>query len=145
MRAMSALQDCLCRCAGGCRDVFSPGSRQDNYRGSGRLDRTRCRRQKSVGGSIAPRICLHDFRVFSFFGDVFSITAAIAIALSEVSESETLMGEYAVYLRSAFVVVFSVMIANLFVVTSLGLYYLMDRLYRRDRQIISKKPEQNAA
>jgi hypothetical protein len=35
--------------------------------------------------------------------------------------------------------VFSVAIAHMAVVTSLGLYYLMDRLYRRDREIVTPK------
>jgi hypothetical protein len=32
-------------------------------------------------------------------------------------------------------------VAHLIVVTALGLYYLMDRLYRRDRQIVTRKPD----
>jgi hypothetical protein len=85
------------------------------------------------------------FGYLAFLALVFSITAAIAVSFSEAAGSVRWVGEYAVYLRAAFILVFSMMIANLFVVTSLGLYYLMDRLYRRDRQIISRKPGQNAA
>jgi hypothetical protein len=36
-------------------------------------------------------------------------------------------------------------VAHLIVVTALGLYYLMDRLYRKDRQIVTRKPGADAA
>jgi hypothetical protein len=34
---------------------------------------------------------------------------------------------------------FTLAIAHLAVVTGLGLYYLMDRLHRRDREIVTQK------
>lgn len=43
------------------------------------------------------------------------------------------------YLRVILILFFCAMAAHLVTTTSLGIYYLMDRLYRRDRQITTKK------
>lgn len=48
-------------------------------------------------------------------------------------------GKYLVYTRAVAILIFSAAIAHMTVVTGLGLYYLMDRLYRRDREITTPK------
>jgi len=45
------------------------------------------------------------------------------------------------YVRAIVLFAFCLATAHVAVVTSLGLYYLMDRLYRRDREIITPKPK----
>ena len=47
--------------------------------------------------------------------------------------------------RAGFVCLFCALTAHLTVVTCLGLYYLMGRLYRRDTKVITKKPQKEAA
>jgi hypothetical protein len=43
------------------------------------------------------------------------------------------------YLRGALIIVISLGIGHLVVATGLGIYYMMDRLYRHDRKITTKK------
>lgn len=43
--------------------------------------------------------------------------------------------------RSIVIAVIVLAVAHLVVVTALGIYYLMDRLYRRDQQIVTRKPD----
>ena len=61
-------------------------------------------------------------------------------------------GDYEWVTRDVIVFCFTLAIAHLAVVTGLGLYYLMDRLYRRDREIVTQRrqsssshPDSNAA
>jgi hypothetical protein len=61
-------------------------------------------------------------------------------------------GDYLPVTRALVIFCFTLAITHLAVVTTLGLYYLMDRLYRRDREIVTPKttlepsqPDSNAA
>jgi hypothetical protein len=48
-------------------------------------------------------------------------------------------GPYLLITRGIVIILLSGAIAHLAIVTCLGLYYLMDRLYRRDREIVTPK------
>jgi hypothetical protein len=48
-------------------------------------------------------------------------------------------GDYQPITRAVVILCFTLAISHLAVVTGLGLYYLMDRLYRRDREILTPK------
>lgn len=52
---------------------------------------------------------------------------------------------YFLWLRGFFVVIFAVATAHLVVATSLGLYYMMDRLYRKEPRILTEKTGNRAA
>jgi hypothetical protein len=54
-------------------------------------------------------------------------------------------GVYFTLLRDAVILLVTLAVAHLAVVTALGLYYLMDRLYRRDREIVTPKGSLDAA
>ena len=86
------------------------------------------------------------FGYLAFLALVFSVLSSIAIGISEADffkeYSNSIILWYGI---RVVVIIFSAMISHLIVVTSLGLYYLMDRLYRRDRQITTKKSDKAAA
>jgi hypothetical protein len=85
------------------------------------------------------------FGYLAYLALVLSITAAIAISLADSGFIYKTLGVYTWYVRALFVGAFSLMVCHLFVASSLGIYYLMDRLYRRDRQIVTQKPERSVA
>lgn len=88
------------------------------------------------------------FGYLAFSTLALSIAAAFLIALSNAKSTAISSGSiwaaffsssYFLYLRGAVIVAVSLVTAHVFIVTCLGLYYLMDRLYRRDRQIVTPK------
>ncbi|PSC03803.1 hypothetical protein SLNSH_16980 [Alsobacter soli] len=78
------------------------------------------------------------FGYLSFSALLISIGAAAAVALSGTAGA---FGEAFLWVRSVVIVAFCLALAHLVVATTLGLYYLMDRLYRHDREITSKKSD----
>jgi hypothetical protein len=87
------------------------------------------------------------FGYLAFASILFSIVAAMAVGLSRNSAIPGLLasgGGVSLYLavRAVFIVAFVIPAAHIAVVTGLGLYYLMDRLYRQDRAIITPKSGQ---
>jgi hypothetical protein len=94
------------------------------------------------------------FGYLAFAALIFSIAASAAVGLSTASLQPlanlrwvgmAFTGEGWVVLRGALVAAFTVSLAHIAVATSLGLYYLMDRLYRRDPKVTTKKPGREAA
>lgn len=79
------------------------------------------------------------FGYLAFLALVLSLLSAVGISISTI-EIPKGYDNVVWYGRAFCVFLFSIMTAHLFVATSLGLYYLMDRLYRRDRQITTQKP-----
>lgn len=88
------------------------------------------------------------FGYLAFSSFVISLLAAFFIAVSTYDHEAAaklpiigafIGGEYVNVTRGIVLFAFAAGIAHLAVVTSLGLYYLMDRLYRRDREIITPK------
>jgi len=84
------------------------------------------------------------FGYLAFLALILSVfsAGAIGIAESSIFNSDVWWFWYG---RSFAIVVYAMMTAHLMVVTSLGLYYLMDRLWRKDRQITTKKTINEAA
>ncbi len=95
------------------------------------------------------------FGYLAFSAMMISIFGGLFVALGPVSTKAVrslpwvghLMTGYRYEaLRGVFVVAFCVAISHLAVVTSLGLYYLMDRLNRRDPEVLGEKtPSKRAA
>jgi len=101
------------------------------------------------------------FGYLAFSSLSLSLLSSLFVAASDFSHAEAarwrfvgpfMGGEYAWITRDAAIFCFTLAIAHLAVVTALGLYYLMDRLYRRDREIVTPKmpvdpprPDSNAA
>lgn len=90
------------------------------------------------------------FGFLAFSSLAITIVGAGAIPLAEGLKASSpvgfLMGDTAHFIAGALVkLLFCIWVAHLFVVTSLGLYYLMDRLYRQDGHIISKKDDDSKA
>lgn len=94
------------------------------------------------------------FGYLAFSAFALSLFAALAIGSSTIDLADAanwkLIGvlfkpEWWLWVRVAVIVVFALMTAHLAVATALGIYYLMDRLYTRDRQIITKKPKREEA
>lgn len=84
------------------------------------------------------------FGYLAFSSILVSFAAALAVGLSRnstIASHLVTFGGDGLYLtvRSCFVMVFSLIVAHIATVTGLGLYYLMDRLYRHDRTITTKK------
>jgi hypothetical protein len=84
------------------------------------------------------------FGYLAYLALALSVLSAAAISLSGIDLPKG-HDDLVWYGRAIGVFVFSMMTAHLIVATSLGLYYLMDRLYRRDRQITSQKPGNHGA
>jgi hypothetical protein len=88
------------------------------------------------------------FGYLAFATLTLSIIAAFLIALSN-AKLVALSGggnwaaffasSYFLYVRGVVIVAICLTAAHIFIVTCLGLYYLMDRLYRRDRRIVTPK------
>lgn len=84
------------------------------------------------------------FGYLAFASIAVSFAAALAVGMSR---NNTLaihlveLGGVGLFLtvRTLFIVLFSLVIAHICTVTTLGLYYLMDRLYRHDREITTPK------
>ena len=86
------------------------------------------------------------FGYLAFLALVMSVLSSIAIGMSDADFFKAHSNDSFVWYGSRIgVILFSVMAGHLVVATSLGLYYLMDRLYRRDRQIATKKNDRAAA
>ena len=85
---------------------------------------------------------------------MISLFSSLAIAVSGFDHAAAatwplvgafIAGKYLVYTRALAILIFSAAIAHMTVVTGLGLYYLIDRLYRRDREITTPKGALDAA
>ncbi len=93
------------------------------------------------------------FGYLAFAAMLISLCAALGVGLSKVRWDElpwptiggVVASSYLPWGRAAVVFVYSVAISHLIVATALGLWYLMDRLYRHDREILTKKPDSRAA
>ena len=94
------------------------------------------------------------FGYLAFSALILSIAASVAIGLSPIDKTAAAHWSYIGtaflpenfwYFRASVILVFCLLTSHLTVTTSLGLYYLMDRLYRRDRQITTPKPKNEAA
>lgn len=93
------------------------------------------------------------FGYLAFASLMFSIFASVAIPISEFSPDKQtpkwiswlLMPPHLFWMRAAFIVLFDAAIAHVAVVTSLGLYYLMDRLYRHEPKVLTEKRKREAA
>ncbi|QRM32479.1 hypothetical protein [Microvirga sp. VF16] len=79
------------------------------------------------------------FGYLAFAAFAVSLFSAIAVGVSEAPWAKILGATVAYYVRAIVALCFSLGIAHMTVATCLGLYYMMDRLYRSDRQIISRK------
>jgi hypothetical protein len=88
------------------------------------------------------------FGYLSFSALTLSIVAAFLIALSNAKLTALSSGgtwgvffasPYFLYVRGVVIAALCLATAHIFIVACLGLYYLMDRLYRRDRRIITPK------
>jgi hypothetical protein len=87
------------------------------------------------------------FGYLAFSSLMISLFSSVFIGLSEFDRAsvaawphvgQLLVHSY-IYARAVVIFVFALAIAHMAVVTTLGLYYLMDRLYRRDRDIATPK------
>ena len=94
------------------------------------------------------------FGYLAFSAMILSLAASIAIGISPINKTLALQWPIFGFLfepkifwysRASVVLMFCLLTAHLTVTTSLGLYYLMDRLYRRDRQVVTPKPKTEAA
>jgi hypothetical protein len=94
------------------------------------------------------------FGYLAFSAMMISVFAALFVTISIANHSalqnvplagRLFSGAWFQYVRGTFVVLFSLAISHLVVTTSLGLYYLMDRLYRKDPKIITEKHGKRAA
>jgi hypothetical protein len=85
------------------------------------------------------------FGYLAFLSMAISVLSSLAIGIAESGLMKIISATIFWYLRALAILGFSLMVSHLMVVTSLGIYYLMDRLYRRDRQIKSKKTGAEAA
>ena len=84
------------------------------------------------------------FGYLAFASIMLSFAAAVAVGLSKHStilQHIVSLGGYELYLaiRGIVVVAFVLVVSHIATVTTLGLYYLMDRLYRHDRVITTAK------
>jgi hypothetical protein len=88
------------------------------------------------------------FGYLAFSTLALSIVAAFLIALTN-AKTQALSsggalghffaGNYFLYVRGVIIFGICLVTSHIFMVTCLGLYYLMDRLYRRDRRIVTPK------
>jgi len=94
------------------------------------------------------------FGYLAFAAFLLSLLSMVAVGISSVDLVAAAKWKYVgliftpdwwIWMRRAVIVVFSIMTAHLAVATALGIYYLMDRLYRRDRQIVTKKSGRSEA
>lgn len=94
------------------------------------------------------------FAYLAFSAFILSVICSMSVGLSSIKIDAVQDWPYIgilvkapmwTYLRGLVIVMISLAISHLIVVTSLGIYYLMDRLYRHDRQITTKKNDPNKA
>jgi len=94
------------------------------------------------------------FGYLAFAAFVVSVLSALLVSMSGTNLSvianwhiigQLVQGNTWLGLRGMVIFFMCAMIAHIAVATALGLYYLMDRLYRRDREIVPKKPGSDAA
>jgi hypothetical protein len=90
------------------------------------------------------------FGYLAFSAFAISVVSAFLIGISGANLAELahwrLVGvlfspEYWRITRGVVIFPVTLLVAHLATATALGIYYLMDRLYRRDRQIITPKPD----
>jgi hypothetical protein len=89
------------------------------------------------------------FGYLAFSAFAISIVAALLIGISGAQATfahwkwigVAFSSEYWRITRGVVIFLVTLSIAHLATVTALGIYYLMDRLYRRDRQITTLKPD----
>lgn len=84
------------------------------------------------------------FGYLAFASILVSFAAAQAVGLSRNSTLVSHLIEFGgvpayLWARGALIAVFSLTVAHVITVTGLGLYYMMDRLYRHDRKITTPK------
>lgn len=84
------------------------------------------------------------FGYLAFSAMILSLLSALFVGMSGADFSAFLSTDTFLIVRGAFVVAFSMGIAHLIVATCLGLYYMMDRLYRRDPKVTSEKKNRAA-
>jgi preprotein translocase subunit Sec61beta len=89
------------------------------------------------------------FGYLSFSSFIISVLSAYLIALSSVGASAAshwpavgvvFSPPVWAYIRASAIIVMSLLVAHLVTATGLGVYYLMDRIYRHDRKITTPKP-----
>ncbi len=94
------------------------------------------------------------FGYLAFATLLLSVAASVAVALSGASLSTLALTPWIgrifdpqnwVYVRGALILAFTLPVAHVMVATSLGLYYLMDRLYRQEPKVTTKKSDREAA
>jgi hypothetical protein len=94
------------------------------------------------------------FGYLSYLSLLLSIGSAFLVSIASVDRVKAaahpivgwaFTGWHFVVLRIGAMLFYSLGTAHLIAVTALGLYYLMDRLHRRDQKITSKKPTHEAA
>lgn len=88
------------------------------------------------------------FGYLSFSSFVLSLLAAFVVPLADFNHAAVARwpiigwlarGIHFEVFRDVVILFFTLAIAHLIVATTLGIYYLMDRLYRRDREIVTPK------
>ncbi|RWQ14502.1 hypothetical protein [Mesorhizobium sp.] len=91
-------------------------------------------------------VCLV-FGFLAFSAMSFTILASMAIAIAPAVNPVIMVRDHniAPYVSLASQLLFIVWISHLFVVTCLGLYYLMDRLHRRDKSVVTRADGKKAA
>ena len=114
-------------------------------RGSGadRHDEALSRRQLTcmIFGYLA-FICL----VMSLLAAIVVTTAAPLKALLQTLDiGKYILGQPWPWIRAILIYLISLPLAHIFVVTGLGLYYLIDRLHAKEPQVLAKKPDRKAA
>ena len=117
------------------------------------------KRKDPDGEAVTDRLTRREFTTtifgyLAFISLVLSLLCAVAIPLtkSDVSPLARLLRiDWAFtvgalpYWHGVAVATFAALTAHMFVVTCLGFYFLMGRLYRRDPKVITKKPEKKDA
>ena len=91
------------------------------------------------------RFACYIFGYLSFLSLIISVWSAVVVSLSTSILPHLFKTELFIWLRNIFLILSSAMIAHLVVATCLGLYYLMDRMYRRDRIITTPKSVEDEA
>ena len=90
-------------------------------------------------------LACHIFGYLSFLSLALSILIGIAISLSSIdwkSYNISTEGPSIEWIRGLIIYFYCTLIAHLVVVTNFGLYYLMDRLWRRDAVITTPRGEE---
>jgi hypothetical protein len=94
------------------------------------------------------------FGYLAFAAFALSVIAVVLVSLSSLDRAELSTWAYIGFLfgglwwsilRGVTICFLVAATCHIIVATCLGIYYLMDRLYRRDRQIVTRKPGSEAA